>query len=111
MAREKLSGLKKKVLPRKTKRALFLNPHEHRNSFSLDNRPLSDSLSQSMNIFRTILETDLGQFLVDAIHEGNKVQVMRVHEVDTQGMVGVRIPMHQEMLGELKQKIEKVLTE
>jgi len=88
-----------------------LNPHEHRNSFSLDNRPLSDSLSQSMNIFRTILETDLGQFLVDAIHEENKVQVMRVHEVDTQGMVGVRIPMHQEMLGELKQKIEKVLTE
>jgi hypothetical protein len=64
-----------------------------------------------MNIFRTILETELGQFLVDAIHEENKVQVMRVHEVDAQGMVGVRIPMHQEMLGELKQKIEKVLTE
>jgi hypothetical protein len=36
---------------------------------------------------------------------------MRVHEIDTQGMVGARIPMHQEMLGELKQKIEKVLTE
>jgi hypothetical protein len=64
-----------------------------------------------MNIFRTILETDLGQFLVDAIHEENKVQVMRVHEIDTQGMVGVRLPMHQEMLGELKEKIEKVLTE
>jgi hypothetical protein len=88
-----------------------LNPHEHGNSFSLDNRILSDSLSQSMNIFRTILETDLGKFLVDAIHEENKVQVMRVHEIDTQGMVGVRLPMHQEMLGELKQKIEKVLTE
>lgn len=64
-----------------------------------------------MNIFRTILDTELGEFLVDAIHEDSKVQVMRVHEIDTQGMVGARIPMHQEMLGELKQKIEKVLTE
>lgn len=64
-----------------------------------------------MNIFRTILNTELGEFLVDAIHEDSKVQVMRVHEIDTQGMVGARIPMHQEMLGELKQKIEKVLTE
>ena len=64
-----------------------------------------------MNIFRTILDTELGKFLVDAIHEDSKVQVMRVHEIDTQGMVGTRIPMHQEMLGELKQKIEKVLTE
>jgi hypothetical protein len=106
-----LSGLKKKVLPKKTKQVLFLSQHEHRTSFNLDSRLLCDSLSQAMNIFRTILETDLGQFLVDAIHEENKVQVMRVHEIDTQGMVGVRIPMHQEMLGELKQKIEKVLTE
>ena len=64
-----------------------------------------------MNIFRTILKTDLGKFLVDAVHEENKVQMISVREIDTQGMIGVCLPMHQEMLGELKEKIEKVLTE
>lgn len=64
-----------------------------------------------MNIFRTILDTDLGNFLVDAIHENSKVQVMRVHQVNSKGMVGHRIPIAQEMLEELKQKIEKTLSE
>ena len=64
-----------------------------------------------MKIFRTILETEYGAFLVHAIHEESKVQVMRVHEVDADGMVGHRVPIHQEMLGELKEKIEKVLSE
>lgn len=64
-----------------------------------------------MNIFRTILDTDLGNFLVDAIHEESKVQVMRVHQVDDDGTIGHRVPIDQEMLVELKQKIEKVLLE
>lgn len=64
-----------------------------------------------MNIFRTILDTDLGNFLVDAIHEESKVQVMRVHQVDDDGTIGHRVPIDQEMLAELKQKIEKVLLE
>ncbi len=64
-----------------------------------------------MNIFRTILDTDLGNFLVDAIHEESKVQVMRVHQVDNDGTIGHRVPIDQEMLSELKQKIEKVLSE
>jgi hypothetical protein len=90
---------------------LFWSQHEHRTSFNLDNRILSDSLSQAMNIFRTILDTDLGNFLVDAIHEESKVQVMRVHQVDNDGTIGHRVPIDQEMLSELKQKIEKVLSE
>ena len=64
-----------------------------------------------MNIFRTILDTDLGNFLVDAIHEESKVQVMRVHQVDNDGTIEHRVPIDQEMLSELKQKIEKVLSE
>lgn len=64
-----------------------------------------------MNIFRTILDTDLGNFLVDAIHEESKVQVMRVHQVDDDGTIGHRVPIDQETLSELKQKIEKVLSE
>lgn len=68
-------------------------------------------MPRPMNIFRTILDTDLGNFLVDAIHEESKVQVMRVHQVDDDGTIGHRVPIDQEMLGELKQKIEKVLLE
>ena len=64
-----------------------------------------------MNIFRTILSTDLGLFLVDAIHEESKVQVMRVHEVDDDDTIGPRVPINQDELGELKQKIENVLLE
>lgn len=90
---------------------MFWSQHEHLHFFNLDNNLLSVSLSQAMNIFRTILDTDLGNFLVDAIHEESKVQVMRVHQVGDDGMVGHCVPIHQEMLGELKQKIEKVLSE
>ncbi len=66
---------------------------------------------EPMNIFRTILDTDLGEFLVDAIHNDSKVQLMSVRQIDEDGIVGHCIPIHQEMLVELKQKIEKVLSE
>ena len=34
-----------------------------------------------MKIFRSILETDLGQFLVDAEHDGGELSLLRIHPI------------------------------
>jgi hypothetical protein len=62
-----------------------------------------------MRIFRTILDTDLGDFLVDAIHNDSKVQLMSVRQIDEDGIVRERFPLPMSQLPLVVEQIEHAL--
>lgn len=47
-----------------------------------------------MKIFRSILETPHGKFLVDAEHEGGELNVLKIHPV-VDGIVWASLPLCQ----------------
>jgi hypothetical protein len=69
----------------------------------------SGSLSQ-MNLFRTLLATEEGDFLVLAEHDNSKVMSLRAFPI-SHGVVGEALPFGAGELGEVVKQIEQVLAE
>ncbi len=65
-----------------------------------------------MNIFRTILSTEnMGNFLVDAVHENRSVQSISAHPI-LDGVVGERMPLlGVDELPEVVKQINEILSE
>lgn len=61
-----------------------------------------------MNKFRTILESALGNFLVDAIHENSKVLSLGVFPI-VNGKIAPSIAVDKSNWSELIEQIEKML--
>lgn len=59
-------------------------------------------------IFQTLLETDLGQFLVHAEHDNSKVMSLKVYPI-SDGVVGEVSPFGMHELPDVVKKIEQVL--
>jgi len=87
-----------------------LNQHESGNNFSLDNRPLSASLSQPMKIFRTILETEHGLYLVHATTEEKKIVDVALHLV-FDGFVCPRFEIPMGLIQEFVDRTEQLIDE
>jgi len=60
-------------------------------------------------IFQTLLETEVGQFLVNAEHDNCKVMSLRVYPI-SDGVVGEAAPFDMHDLPEVVKKIEAVLS-
>lgn len=65
-------------------------------------------LQKKTNLFQTLLDSDLGQFLVHAEHDNSKVMSLKVYPI-SDGVVGEASPFGMHELPDVVKKIEQVL--
>jgi hypothetical protein len=65
-------------------------------------------LQKKMNLFQTLLDSDLGQFLVHAEHDNSKVMSLKVYPI-FDGVVGKALPHDMSEFSGVVKTIEEVL--